>query len=594
MTDNAEVHHPTKGQDANPLTELVENLEKGPGDNPIDMEITLESEDGPWLPFLRRRIPMMLRMSIIYLAVLNVGFDMSIANTTLGMPSFRKYFGYEQSPGVWQISSVHQAGWTGGTAAGQVIMDIPGGWLADRFGRRFTLTLSVIIIIVASTVQVTAQNIAAIIAGKITFGMGSGLYISFCTSYTAELASPRLRGIACMAVNLCIQGGMWVGSGAALGLTQSYPDINDTRSWRYIFAFQYIFAGLYLLGCYWLTESPVFYIHHEKYEKAERSIRELYGDDYDVKRHLAFLVKTSEAERQIRKAGKSISYKELFQGRNLIRMMISACIIAPILMGTAFWPNYQTYYFEMAGVGNAQAMNYGATSVAIGTSILAWFLVESVGRRKLWLLGATGMTIANLIGGFMWIPHNTGNPKMAGKIATAFVFIWNGFYDIGPANMGYAITSEVPSSRVRVRNNAFVHVFSHLTNMVVSYVVPYLYNNDSHSLGLGYRMGFVWAVFGAVIVIWGWFFIPNVAGLNAYEIDQLFESKASPRKFDNAKFDDNDRLVPESVFKTAYAYQELVVWRQVYCEHPRGERVETMGAECCNFEVKRAYVKLRG
>ncbi|KAH7367914.1 general substrate transporter [Plectosphaerella cucumerina] len=486
-------------------------------------------------------------MAVLYIAVINFGFDMSVTNTTLGMPSFRKYFGYESAPGVYRIKSTYQSAWAGGTFAGQILMDIPAGFIADRYGRKFCLTLSVVVIIIASTIQITAVNIGMIIAGKTVFGMGVGLMMSYLTSYTAELASPRLRGIACMAVNFCIQGGMWVGSGAALGLTTLFPDVDDARSFRYIFAFQYLFAGIYLAGCWWLAESPVFHVHREQYDKAEAVIRKLYGPDYDSKRHLAFLVKTSAVEQRLRSAGHSISYRELFKGRNVIRMFISACIIWPILMGTGFWPAYQTYYFELAGAKNPQAMNYGCTSVAIGTSIIAYFLIEPVGRRKLWIIGAAGMTISNLIGGFMWIPFNNGNRAIAGRVATAMVFIWNGFYDIGPANMGYAITSEVPSSRMRIKNNAFVHVFSHLTGFVVSLVVPFLYNDDASSAGLGLRMGFIWAAFGIVFVVWAFFFVPNLAGMNAFEIDQLFESGVPVRKFHHAKFDEHDQLIRSSI-----------------------------------------------
>lgn len=157
------------------------------------------------------------------------------------------------------------------------------------------------------------------------------------------------------------------------------------------------------------------------------------------------------------------------------------------------------------------------------------------------------MMVSNLVGGFMWLPFTNGTRAIAGRVATAMVFLWNGFYDIGPANMGYAITSEVPSSRMRIKNNAFVHVFSHLTGFVVSLVVPYLYNDDGASAGLGLRISFIWAAFGVVFVIWAFFFIPNVAGMNAYEIDQLFESRVQIRKFHHAKFDEHDLLLRSSI-----------------------------------------------
>jgi hypothetical protein len=76
------------------------------------MNVTLPSETGRWLPFLRKQLSVIAHIAVIYIAVLNVGFDMSIANTTLGMPSFRKYFGYDSEPGIYKISSIYQSGWT--------------------------------------------------------------------------------------------------------------------------------------------------------------------------------------------------------------------------------------------------------------------------------------------------------------------------------------------------------------------------------------------------------------------------------------------------------------------------------------------------
>jgi MFS transporter, SP family, general alpha glucoside:H+ symporter len=167
--------------------------EKNGLDEQADVDVTLADEDGPWIPFLRKRFPMILRMAVLYIAVINFGFDMSVTNTTLGMPSFRKYFGYESAPGVYRIKSTYPSAWAGGTFAGQILMDIPAGFIADRYGRNFCLTLSVVVIVIASTIQITAVNIGMIIAGKTVFGVGVGLMMSYLTSYTAELASPRLR-----------------------------------------------------------------------------------------------------------------------------------------------------------------------------------------------------------------------------------------------------------------------------------------------------------------------------------------------------------------------------------------------------------------
>lgn len=155
------------------------------------------------------------------------------------------------------------------------------------------------------------------------------------------------------------------------------------------------------------------------------------------------------------------------------------------------------------------------------------------------------------------IPKQHGHEYSAGIVATAMVFIWNGFYDIGPANMGYAITSEVPSGRMRVRNNAFVHVWSHLVGFAITQAAPYMYLPDAGNLGL--RVGFVWGACSVLFVIWGYFFIPDLKRRNFYEIDQLFENKVSVRKFAQAEFDENDTLILESVFSERRPLNEVSV-----------------------------------
>ncbi|WAO91569.1 MFS domain-containing protein [Fusarium falciforme] len=156
------------------------------------------------------------------------------------------------------------------------------------------------------------------------------------------------------------------------------------------------------------------------------------------------------------------------------------------------------------------------------------------------------------------------------------VFLWNSFYDIGPANMGYAITSEVSSGRMRVKNNAFVHVGSHLTGFALSYAVPYMYNPDAGNLGL--RMGLIWGSFSVIFVIWSFVFIPDVTGLSFYQIDQLFESRGPVRKFHQAKFDDNGLLIRSFSTRTSGGLAKARVYRWGAIVN-QGGRVEGAKAE---------------
>lgn len=175
------------------------------------------------------------------------------------------------------------------------------------------------------------------------------------------------------------------------------------------------------------------------------------------------------------------------------------------------------------------------------------------------------MIIFNFIGGFMYIFFSSGNKKIVGCVVMVFVFIWNGFYDIGLVNMGYVIIFEVFFSCMCVCCNVLVYVFSYCIGLVIIFVVFYFFNDEFGSVGFFMCMGFIWVVFGVVFIIWGWFYIFNVVGCNVYEIDQFFESKCFFCKFDDVKFDEFDNFILSLVFKNFFEIVQFVDWVQSCC-----------------------------
>lgn len=53
------------------------------------------------------------------------------------MLSLRKYFGYNDEQGEYKILATYQFVWAGGIFASQIVMDVPAGFMADCYGRKF-------------------------------------------------------------------------------------------------------------------------------------------------------------------------------------------------------------------------------------------------------------------------------------------------------------------------------------------------------------------------------------------------------------------------------------------------------------------------
>lgn len=105
-------------------------------------------------------------------------------------------------------------------------------------------------------------------------------------------------------------------------------------------------------------------------------------------------------------------------------------------------------------------------------------------------------------------------------VFTAGIGVW-------PAS--YAIGSEASALRLRSKTQGigwFVYGFG---TMVFGVVIPYLYNPDAGNIGsFTALVYFVFAGLGAMVTF---FFVPEMKGRSAKEIDMMFDMRLPARKF---------------------------------------------------------------
>lgn len=105
-------------------------------------------------------------------------------------------------------------------------------------------------------------------------------------------------------------------------------------------------------------------------------------------------------------------------------------------------------------------------------------------------------------------------------VSTAGIGIW-------PAS--YAIGSEASSLRLRAKAQGLGWFIYGLGTMVFGVVMPYLYNPDAGNIGsFTALLYFFFAGLGAVVTF---FYVPEMKGRSAKEIDQMFDLRLPARKF---------------------------------------------------------------
>lgn len=131
------------------------------------------------------------------------GFDISSMSAWIGS---RQYLDYFDSPG-----SDLQGGITASMSGGSLIGALIAGFLADRFGRKGALQIASIVFIVGAILQLSAQNVAHLIVGRVISGLSIGVTSSQSCVYLAELAPSRIRGRVVGIQQWSIEWGMYFG-----------------------------------------------------------------------------------------------------------------------------------------------------------------------------------------------------------------------------------------------------------------------------------------------------------------------------------------------------------------------------------------------
>jgi SP family general alpha glucoside:H+ symporter-like MFS transporter len=148
-----------------------------------------------------------------------------------------------------------------------------------------------------------------------------------------------------------------------------------------------------------------------KEEKAARALKRLGQSPAEIEKKLANIKVTLE---EIRQETEGVTYLECFKKSNLRRTIIA---IAPLsiqaLSGVYFVSAYATYYFQLAGYSTSASFKLQIVqqSISMIGNIMAWYLVDRVGRRGLMFWGLAALTVMLFLTGGLAVAATPGAIK---------------------------------------------------------------------------------------------------------------------------------------------------------------------------------------
>ncbi|KAJ9656822.1 hypothetical protein H2198_004710 [Neophaeococcomyces mojaviensis] len=428
------------------------------------------------------------------------GYDQGVTGNLLTLESFQRHF-----PLINPSAN-------GLTQAEKVIGAVACIWLGNPLGRRRTIFLGTCIMIVGAILQCTSYQLAQFIVGRIITGMGNGLNTSTVPTWQSECSRSHRRGQLVMIEGALITGGIMIAYWVDFGFY--FLDPNEI-AWRFPLAFQIFFCLLILMFVLSMPESPRWLILKGKEADAMQVLSALNDADEDgqyVKDEF-YAIKDTVLE-----ASKG-SFRDLFtmdENRHFHRTVLA---YINQMFQQISGINLITYYIPNVLQNEVGLSPFLAKLIAAcnGTeyfmaSWIAVFTIEKVGRRKLMLFGAAGMSICMII---LAITDSIGSSQ-SGIAETVFLFLFNTCFAVGWLGMTWLYPAEIVPLKIRAPANAVSTTANWIWNFMVVMITPVAFES------IGYQTYIIFAVINAFIFPCVYFFYPETAYRSLEEMDAIF------------------------------------------------------------------------
>jgi sugar porter (SP) family MFS transporter len=440
-------------------------------------------------------------------------FSWNILETCITNTRFRyTYQGQAVLPASWQ-SAFNIIG-----AVGQFFGGFLCSYISDKIGRKKTIALGVIICTCGIIGQIVTTSKGGFLGAKIVLGLGLGFYLTLGPLCCSEITPVVLRGISTAGVNLGIAIGQLISNSVIKGFGQR----TDRWAYRGPFAIQLFFAAFLAIGLLFAPESPWWLVRQGRKEDARKSLRKLYGSDIDLDAKLGAIQATIEEELTTKQGG----WLDCFRGTNRLRTGISCGVFAcQHLVGIIFVLGYSTYFFELAGLNVSRAfdLGVGVTACGVAGNICSWFVINSFGRRKVFLLGMGLLTAILFIIGIMDVIPTGAAKWVQASFTVIYAFIY--FLTIGA--MAFAILGETSSTALRARTTAFATATQALFGIAMNFAIPYMVNPDQGNMRG--KVGFVFGALALIGAVGSFIYVPELKGRTFNEIDTMFFNHVKPR-----------------------------------------------------------------
>ena len=382
-------------------------------------------------------------------------------------PFYERFFEITSSANLqaWAMSSALI-----GCVAGAAL----SGVISDKFGRKWPLLLSAFLFTVASLGTGLASSYVTFVIFRIIGGVGIGLASALSPMYIAEVTPSRLRGrfvsLNQMTIVIGILGAqiinLIIAEKVPIGATDEFirASWNGQVGWRWMFFACAVPSAVFFALVFMLPESPRWLMKAGKPEKAFPTLYKIGGEVY-AREEMAGIRATLDD------ISEKVDFKALFNPKFRVVLLIGM-VVAVFQqwcgINTVF--NYAEEIFTAAGYGVSDTLfNIVITgTVNLVFTLVAMFTVDRWGRKKLMILGSTGLAVTYLLLGSAFYF------QLKGVAVLSLVVIAIAIYAMSLAPITWVILSEIFPNRIRGAAMALATFALWIACFILTFTFPLL------------------------------------------------------------------------------------------------------------------------
>ncbi|KAH8890262.1 general substrate transporter [Thozetella sp. PMI_491] len=379
---------------------------------------------------------------------------------------------------------------------------------SDRFGRRWSIVVGSIIMLLGVLMQCLSRTIGVFIGGRIIVGFGVTIALAAAPVLVSELAHPRHRVLFTSLSNTSY----YLGSLTAGWVTFGSININNSWSWRLPVLLQGLPAATQMIFVLLLDESPRWLCYKDRSDEAFQILVRRHGDgnpdDPLVRAEYYEMHETLKAEKQAKSLGFGV-FLTTPSNRKRLAILVSLGIFGQ-WSGNGLVSYYLTKILASIGISSQSEqtkLNGTIATVNYVTTLAAAVLSTRVGRRTMFIGGAATMWLFfSALTASIAVYNSTGS-KAASQSALGFIFLYYTAYNVCLNPLLFLYPTEILPYRLRAVGLSILLLTTKAAGFFNQFVNPV----GMDSLGWKYYLVYVvWLVVETAVFF---FLYPETKGL---------------------------------------------------------------------------------